>query len=171
MSCWPLSFFDFGSKAMPQRETFLTAQGLKQLQAELQNLKGIRRQEVAARIHRASETGGTVDNAEYDEAKSEQAFVEGRIRELENILANAVVATHDKKAGIVTIGSAVTVTTDEGRKQKYMVVGSVEAAPLDGKISNESPVGRALLGHKVGDVVEFETPSKKKVKLTVNEVK
>ena len=155
---------------MTQRETFLTPEGLKQLQEEMEHLRNVRRQEVAARIHKASETGGTVDNAEYDEAKSEQAFVEGRIRELEAILANAVVASHDKKSGVVDIGTSVTVVDEEGKKQKYFVVGSVEASPLEGKISNESPVGRALMGRKVGDEVEIETPAKV-IKLKITDIR
>lgn len=156
---------------MLRKETFLTPQGLKQFQEEMENLKGVRRIEVAERIRRASENGGNVDNAEYDEAKSQQAFVEGRIRELESILANAVVAAHDKKGGIVDIGSSVTVENSNGRKQSYKLVGSAEASPLEGKISNESPVGQALLGHKVGDEVEVETPAKKLVKFTITRIR
>lgn len=145
---------------MAQRETYLTPEGLQNLTRELEHLRNVRRQEVAERIRRASETGGTVDNAEYDEAKNEQAFVEGRIRELENILATAVVAPNrDRRKGAVGFGSVVTVVTSSGAKQQYTVVGSAEAAPLEGKISNESPVGRALFGRKVGDEVEVKTPS------------
>ena len=145
---------------MVQRETYLTPQGLKQLQEELGHLKSARRQVVASRIRKASETGGTVDNAEYDEAKNEQAFVEGRIRDLENILFKAVAAPKCRKSlGVAHIGSSVTVENAEGSKQRYKLVGSVEAAPLEGKISNESPVGQALLGRKVGDEVEVKTPS------------
>ena len=99
-----------------------------------------------------------------------QDFVEGRIRELEDILANAVVAAHDKQGGIVDIGSSVTVENSDGRKQRYKLVGSAEASPLEGKISNESPVGQALLGHKVGDEVEVETPSKKPIKFTITRI-
>ena len=143
-----------------QRETYLTAEGLAQLQEELDLLKSTRRQDVATRIHKASETGGTVDNAEYDEAKNEQAFVEGRIRELETILFNATVApARKKKTTKVEFGSSVTVVTGSGQKRDYTVVGSAETAPLEGKISVESPVGRALLGHKVGDEVDVETPA------------
>jgi len=156
---------------MPQRETYLTQHGLTSLQEELAHLKDVRRQEVASRIHKASETGGTVDNAEYDEAKSEQAFVEGRIREIENVLANAVVApSHDRATGSVGFGSSVTVVTSAGRKQKYVVVGSAEASPLEGRISNESPVGKALLGHRVGDEVEVKTPSGV-TRLTISEIR
>ena len=156
---------------MPRKPKYLTREGGKQLQAELDDLKGTRRQEVAERIHQASESGGTVDNAEYDEAKNEQAFAEGRIRELESILANAVVdPTRDDAKGTVAFGSQVTVLTDQKKKRNYRVVGSAEAAPLEGKISNESPVGLALLGRKVGDEVEFETPAGVS-KLTITAIK
>ena len=145
---------------MVQRETYLTEEGLKQLQDEIEHLRGARRLEVAARIHRASESGGPANNAEYEEAKTEQAFVEGRILDIESILANAVVAPHDKRSETVEIGSTVTVETEQRKKEVYIVVGSTEASPLEGKISNESPVGRAIMGRKVGDVVQVETPSK-----------
>jgi transcription elongation factor GreA len=145
---------------MAPKVTALTAEGHKHLLGELNNLKTVRRKEVAARIRKASETGGVVDNAEYDEAKNEQAFVEGRISDLDNILSNAVVASVSKgKEGSVQLGSSVTVENDSGSKTRYVVVGSAEAAPLEGKISVESPVGRAILGHKKGDVVKVETPS------------
>lgn len=145
---------------MMTKITYLTKEGLDRLNEELALLKNARRPEVAARIQRASETGGTVDNAEYDEAKNEQAFTEGRIRELESLLSKAVVAPlRSKKSSVVEFGSSVTVITAQGAKRLYMLVGSAEAAPLEGKISNESPVGQALMGHKVGDEIEVETPS------------
>ena len=155
---------------MVRRETYLTEEGVKQLQDEMEHLRGVRRLEVAARIHRASESGGPSNNAEYDEAKVEQAFVEGRILDIENILANAVVALHDKKSKTVEIGSTVTVETEQHKKENYIVVGSAETSPLEGKISNESPVGRAIMGHKVGDVVQVETPSKV-IKLKITKMK
>lgn len=145
---------------MASRLTYLTEEGQRTLEEELRHLKAVRRPEVAGRIHKASETGGTVDNAEYDEAKNEQAFVEGRIRDIENILSVAVIAPGRDKAGkVVKIGATVTVRTEDGRTQKYTVVGSAEAAPLQGRISNESPVGSALLEHEVGDTVVAQTPS------------
>ncbi len=157
---------------MATRQSYLTKEGRKGLEEELQHLRSVRRQEVAARIHEASQSGGgTVDNAEYDEAKNEQAFVEGRIRDIENILATAVVApSHQKTGGKVEIGASVTVVTDGGAKQHYTVVGSAEANPLKGKISNESPVGQALLGHKVKDKVKVKTPSGV-VTLTISKIK
>ena len=163
-------FLIIRSANMAKRETYLTQEGLKQLQKELAHLKDVRRREVAARIHKASETGGTVDNAEYDEAKNEQAFIEGRIRALENIISNAVVSTTRRSRDSVQIGSSVTVVAQDGAKRRYKVVGSAEAAPLDGKISNESPVGRAILGHKIGDKVKVETPSGV-MKLTISVIR
>ena len=145
---------------MATREIYLTPDGQRDLERELDHLQEVRRGEVAARIHKANESGGTVDNAEYEDAKNEQAFVEGRISELENILSNAVVAaSRDRTQGAVEFGSSVTVVADEGKKKQYKVVGSAEADPLKGKISIESPVGQALLGHKVGDEVDVQTPS------------
>jgi transcription elongation factor GreA len=145
---------------MPTREIRLTQEGWQNLEKELEHLVNVRRREVVARIHKASESDGTVDNAEYDHAKNEQAFLEGRIAELENILANAVVASgKDRSKGAIEFGSSVTVRTDAGARKKYTIVGSAEANPLEGKISVESPVGQALMGHKVGDKVDVETPS------------
>lgn len=155
---------------MPQREVYLTEEGLKRLREELEYLRNVRRPQVAQRIQRASEVGGTVDNAEYDEAKNEQAFVEGRIQELDRLLANAVVVSGSQGSEVVQIGSSVTVVTEDGRQQRYVVVGSAEAAPSEGRISNESPVGKALLGHRVGDQVEVQTPSRV-MKLTIVEIR
>ena len=158
---------------MVQKQTYLTPEGLKHLQEELEHLMNVRRREVATRIHNASGTGGTVDNAEYDEAKNEQAFIEGRVRELENILSNAVTSPprlRKKRSGVVEFGSSVSVLTPEGSKRIYQVVGSAEASPLDGKISNESPVGQALLGRKVKETVEVDTPSGL-MKLTITRIR
>jgi transcription elongation factor GreA len=144
---------------MNQRQRFLTPEGRDRLREELDELRIVRRPDVAARIHIATEGGGTVDNAEYEEVKNEQSFVEGRIRDLEQVLANAVVAERSPDAGDKTqIGSSVTVKAQDGRLRKYQLVGSAEANPLEGKISNESPVGEALLDRQVGDVVEYKTP-------------
>ena len=134
---------------MPQRQQFLTPQGRDQLQEELHLLRTVRRPDVASRIHQATEGGGTVDNAEYEEVKNEQAFVEGRIRDLEQILNNAVVAERSPESeDQVQFGSAVTVRTETGQSRSYELVGSAEARPLEGKISNESPVGQALLNRR-----------------------
>ena len=156
---------------MTQQETYLTEEGLGKLEAELEHLRAVRRQEVAQRIQKSKEIGGTVDNAEYDEAKNEQAFTEGRIRELENLLSNATAPSICRKKAqrSVEFGSSVSVSTATGEKRVYKLVGSAEAAPLQGKISNESPVSGALIGHKIGDTVEVETPAGV-MKLTITKI-
>ena len=144
---------------MNQRQTFLTPEGQKQLEDELTELRAVRRPDVAARLHIATESGGTVDNAEYEEVKNEQAFVEGRIRDLQDILSNAVVAEKSPDADRVQFGSSVTVQTSDRRQRRYHLVGSAESNPLEGKIANDSPVGEALLDKRVGDVIEVNTPA------------
>ena len=145
---------------MLKRQRYLTQEGQTQLRAELEDLKTVRRPDVAARIHQATEAGGTVDNAEYEDVKNEQSFVEGRIRDLEEVLSSAVVPAKKKGArGTVQFGSSVTVVNKARKRTVYHLVGSAEAKPLEGKISNESPVGQALLDRKVGDVVEVSTPA------------
>ena len=140
--------------------TYLTREGLAKLKAEYEELSIARRQSVAERIQKAKEIGGTVDNAEYDEAKNEQAFIEGRILTVGNALANAAII--DEKSGVsdtVDIGSRVTVKTDKGKKVRYTIVGSTEADPADGKISNVSPTGKALLGKHIGDIADVTAPA------------
>lgn len=154
---------------MPQKEVFLTRQGLAKLEAELNLLRNVRRQQVADRIQRAKELGGTVNNAEYDDAKNEQAFLEGRVLTLEHLINKAVIISDKGHAGVVELGSKVTVINQAGEMERYLIVGSAEASPSEGKISNESPVGHAMLSKKVGDEVEVETPAGK-VKLTLVEV-
>ena len=145
---------------MAQRETFLTSEGLANLEVELDHLRSIRRQEVAQRIQKAKELGGTVDNAEYDEAKNEQAFVEGRVLTLENMINSVVLIPDDRTPSeSVELGSVVTLVDRQGKTQKYVIVGSTEADPSKGKISNESPVGSAVLGRKVGEETEVATPA------------
>jgi len=143
---------------MVQQE-YLTPEGLKKLEEELEYLKTVRRAEVAERLHNAMAEGEVEENPEYEDAKNEQAFVEGRILELEAILANAVVIENKGPANEVRLGSRVTIVDLEtGNKEQYLIVGSAEADPLNGRISHESPVGRALLGHKVNDVVVVQAP-------------
>ncbi len=145
---------------MTQRQRFLTPEGHAQLQAELTELKTVRRPDVSSRIHIAAASGGAVDNAEYEEVKNEQAFVEGRIRDIEEILSNTVVARRNPDVqDKVQFGSSVTVRAQDGKSRHYVLVGSAEARPLEGRISNESPVGQALLDRRVGDVVEVSTPA------------
>lgn len=145
---------------MPQKEVFLTPEGLEKLTAELEHLRSVRRQEVADQIHRAKELGGTVDNAEYDDAKNEQAFVEGRVLTLERMIKNATIIQEEKRPSkTVKLGSKVKVRTQDGEEEHYTIVGSAEASPGEGKISNESPVGSALMGKRMGAEVEAKVPS------------
>ena len=145
---------------MAQKETFLTPEGLEKLKTELEHLQSVRRPQVAEQIHKAKELGGTVDNAEYDDAKNEQAFVEGRILTLEGMIKSATLIQEEKSPSKwVKLGSKVTVRNPDGEEEQYIIVGSAEASPGEGKISNESPVGSALLGKKVGNEVEAQAPA------------
>lgn len=146
---------------MHPRVTVLTLEGKAKLQQELDHLVGVRRREVAERIHQAMEfSGDPVDNAEYQDAKDEQAFVEGRIRELENILAKATIAAEQTtETGTVQIGCTVTVVDEDGVTDTFTLVGSMEAEPLAGRFSLDSPVGRALLGHKAGETIVVSAPA------------
>lgn len=146
---------------MPEKPVPLTKEGLARLEKELDHLRTVRRQEVAARIHQAKELASTQNNAEYDDAKTEQAFVEGRILTLEKIIANAELINEEEahRSKKVQLGSKVTVLTPKGSKETYTIVGSAEAEPRQGRISNESPVGQGLLGKGVGDAVQVEAPA------------
>ena len=137
---------------------YLSAEGLAKLKAELDELTNTKRPEIAQRIHDAKEYGDVTENAEYEDAKNEQAFVEGRIQALTAIIKNAVIIEENHSRTFVQIGSTVTIEGDTG-KEKYTIVGAAEAAPEDGRISNESPVGRALLGKKKGDAVTVTVPA------------
>ncbi len=141
---------------------FLTKEGFQKLQDELDYLRTAKRQEVAARLHEAMEGGELIENAEYEAAKNEQAFVEGRIQELEMLLATARVIEENgkgKKPDSIQVGSKVTIKEGNFEAETYTIVGAAEANPREGKISNESPIGKAILNHKVGDVVKVETPA------------
>src|SRR5256885_17016938 len=133
-----------------EKPQYVSAEGLKKLQAELEDLRSNKRAEVAARIHAAMEFGDYSENSELEQAKNDQAFLEGRIMTLEQTIKNAQLIDEKSKHDVVEIGSHVTVESD-GHKEKYTIVGSAEASPTEGKISNESPVGRALLGHRTGE--------------------
>ncbi len=144
---------------MTQKPIPLTAEGLRELTEELEHLRTVRRPEVADELRRAKEVGGVLNNAEFEAAKDEQGFVEGRIRHLENIVRNAtVIAQESKPSQWIKLGSRVTLTDPEGRPAQYTIVGSAEADPRKGRISNESPVGRALISHRVGDQVDVLAP-------------
>ena len=144
---------------MGQKKILITQEGLTKLQYELDHLLSVRRQEIADKIKRAREMGGTENNAEYEDAKNEQAFVEGRILMLENTVKNATVIESPALPGVVEIGDKVLIQNQDGKIEQFTIVGSAEASPVDGKISNESPVGKALLGKKIGDEVEVKTPA------------
>ena len=146
---------------MAEKKNILTYEGLKALEDELQDLKVNARKEVAAKIKEAREQGDLSENAEYDAAKDEQRDIEARIEELEKILKNAEVVVEDEvDLDKINIGCQVKILDIEYSEElDYKIVGSTEANSLKGKISNESPVGKALIGHKVGDTVEVETPA------------
>ena len=144
---------------MHDKPVFLTPEGRAKLEAELNHLRDVVRPQVAERIRAAKEFSDTVDNAEFDEAKNEQSFVEGRILTLEKMLANSIIIESTSPAhDIVRLGSHVTVINQEGEKEQYVIVGSAEVNLREGKISNESPVGRALLGRRIGEEVEVSAP-------------
>ncbi len=146
---------------------YLTKDGIEKLQVELEHLRTVRRHEVAERIQESRERGGTVSNAEYEEAKNELAFTEGRIQTLDNMVNNAVIIDEDRTgADAVLVGATVTVKNQEGKSYQYTITGSAEADPSQGKISNVSPIGRSLLGKKIGDVTEVSAPSGK-IKLEI----
>lgn len=147
---------------MTERQTFITADGLQKLQDELHQLKTLKRREIAQRIQEAKELGDLSENAEYVEAKNEQSFVEGRIAELETVVKNAVIIEDAKNAEQVRVGSVVTASSD-GTKVTYAIVGSNESDPSNGRISNESPLGQALIGKRVGDSFEIDTPRGKRL--------
>lgn len=140
--------------------SFLTREGYQKLQEELDYLRTYKRQEIANRLHEAMEGGELIENAEYEAAKNEQAFVEGRIKELEMLLANARVITETAAATeMVQIGSKVTIQEEGSDPEEYTIVGAAEANPSQGKISNESPLGKALLNRKLDDVVQVDAPA------------
>jgi transcription elongation factor GreA len=140
------------------KTTYISKNGLDRLRQELDEMLAVRRPEVAQRIHDAKEHGDLSENAEYEDAKNEQAFVEGRIQALESMIKNATLIDEHTSTDHVQIGSTVKVTGEDG-EETFMIVGSAEARPSDGRISNESPVGRALLGRKKGDKVVVEVPA------------
>lgn len=152
---------------MEVKPYYITKEGLEKLQEELRHLKGEKRREIAARIEKAKELGDLSENAEYAEAKDEMAFVEGRILELESSIPRAAIIDHHN-ANMVTIGARVTIKGD-GKEKTYTIVGSNEADPTQGKISNETPIAQALIGKKIGEEVEVATP-RGKIKYTVKSI-
>ncbi len=150
--------------ALVNDQILVTKEGLKKLEDELDELKTTKRKEVAGRLKEAISYGDLSENSEYQEAKNEQAFIEGRILELEQMIKNAKIISEkkaDTKAKDIQIGTTVTVRnkTDDEEPIAYTIVGSTEADPLEHKISNESPVGKGLLGKQKGDIIEVNTPA------------
>jgi transcription elongation factor GreA len=141
--------------------SFLTREGYRKLQEELDNLRTFKRQEIANRLHEAMEGGELIENAEYEAAKNEQAFVEGRIKELEVLLATARVIdeNHPVAHETIQVGTKVTIQEEGVEPEVYTIVGAAEANPSAGRVSNESPLGRALLNHKLNDLVVVDAPA------------
>jgi len=144
-----------------EKKIVLTNEGFQKFEKELEELKSVKRKEVAAKIKVALSFGDLSENSEYDEAKNEQAMIEARIVQLETMLRNVqVINEAEISTDVINIGSVVSIKEiDSDEIETYHIVGSSEANPLDGKISDESPIGKALISHKTGDIVEVETPS------------
>ena len=143
---------------MNSKTTYISKDGLDKLRAELDEMLAVRRPEIAQRIHDAKEHGDLSENAEYEDAKNEQAFVEGRIQTLEAMIKNATIIDENTSTDHVQIGSTVKVNGDDG-PETFLIVGSAEAKPAQGRISNESPVGRALLGKRKGEKIVVKVPA------------
>jgi transcription elongation factor GreA len=149
------------SKEREMPTNFLTKEGYQKLADELEQLRTVKRVEVANRLHEAMEGGELIENAEYEAAKNEQAFVEGRIQELEMLLASARVIDEKvkkSKSGIIQVGSTITISEDGAPAEKYTIVGAAEANPREGRISNESPIGKTILNHRAGEELTVEAP-------------
>ena len=142
------------------QQIYLTPEGEAKLKAELAELTGHKREELAQRLRSAIQMGDLSENADYHKAKEDQAFLEGRIQEIEAVLRTAVIV-EKKQSDTVTVGSSVTIQEENFPPETYHVVGAKEADPRNGKISNESPIGKALMEHKAGDIVETDTPDGK----------
>ena len=155
------------------KEVILTAQGLEDLKAKIEDLSTRRREEVAERIKEARAFGDISENSEYDDAKNEQAMLEHKIAQLEERLLNArVIDTKDVDTSVVSVGSVVRLRDVDAKETvEYYIVGSAEANPAERRLSNESPVGRAILGHKKGETVEVQTPRGSKIKFKIMEIK
>jgi len=143
---------------MAQEKQFLTAKGAAKLRKELEALKGPGRAEIAERLRKAVRQGDLSENADYTNAKEQQAFLEGRILELETLLRKATIVERPGSSGQVEIGSTVVVSEDSQNKSTFLIVGAKEASPREGRISHESPIGKALMGKMVGQTAQAETP-------------
>lgn len=144
---------------MSEQPVFLTKEGYKKLEEELDLLRTKRRAEVAERLHDAMEGGELIENAEYESAKNEQAFVEGRILTLETMLSNAILIEESGPQDVIRVGSKVIIQEGNSPSEEYAIVGAAEANPKEGRISNQSPIGQALLGRKAGDEVRVNAPA------------
>ena len=155
-----------------QKDVILTPEGLEKLKQEIEYLSTTKRREVAERIKEAREFGDISENSEYDDAKNEQMMLEQKIAQLEERLRSAqIVDTSDLTTDVVKIGVTVNIKDEKtGDSDKYTIVGSAEASPSEKKLSNESPVGKALLGHKRGDTVDVSLPNGKKRKLKITKI-
>src|SRR4051812_48971504 len=154
-----------------QKDVLLTPEGLENLKKEIEHLSTTKRKEVAERIKEAREFGDITENSEYDDAKNEQAMLEARIMTLEDKLRSAsVIDAKELSADVVRVGSQVQVTDDKGKSLSYTIVGSTESNPSENKLSNESPVGKALIGAKQGDTVTVVTPKGTQRKLTIDKI-
>lgn len=143
------------------QENYISPDGLERAKKELEQLKTVDRPEVIERIASARDLGDLSENAEYHMAREKQSFIEGRIQELETLIKNAVVIKNSKKGGVISIGSTVHATCDNGLKFKYTIVGHSEADPGSGKISHQSPLGQAFIGKAVGHEFELNVPAGK----------
>jgi transcription elongation factor GreA len=156
------------SNIMKSNETLITIEGLEELKSELEELKLVKRKEISEKIKAALAFGDISENAEYDEAKNEQAIVEARISKLEIMIKNAKVIKTTKKNGVINIGSKVKIKDLEfDEEMEYTIVGSAEADPFKGRISNVSPLGEALLGKKIGQIIEVDSPAGDKIKYEI----
>jgi transcription elongation factor GreA len=154
-----------------QKDVILTPEGLENLKKEIEHLSTTKRREVAERIKEARDFGDISENSEYDDAKNEQAMLESRIATLEDKLRSAsVIEKSELSRDVVRVGSQVHVTDEKGKKLAYTIVGSTEADPSANRLSNESPVGKALVGRKKGDAVKVTLPSGKQRELTVTKI-
>jgi transcription elongation factor GreA len=154
---------------MAEQKTIYTKEGFQKLQDELEYLKTTRRAEVGQMLKEARSFGDLSENSEYDEARDQQAKVESRINELEYLIKNAIIMSEEDAAkNIVSIGSTVTIRYPDGKEKTYDIVGSNEVSPFEGKISDLSPIGMALIGHKDGDEVKIKTPAGEKTAVIVS---
>jgi len=144
---------------MPNKLVYLTPEGAESLRQELEELTGSKREEISKRLRVAIQQGDLKENADYIATKEEQGFVEGRILEIEAILRNATIISRPNTSDQVTIGCRVTIQEADSPEETYHVVGASEANPREGRISNESPIGRALIGHQAGDLVGVQVPN------------